>query len=131
MGGGQGEDVTSSSGAGGGDITGGSGREGGKGREGKGRRWQRGGQLRAGVDLFSRRFLVVWTFFGLFNGSSWARACDRCSTRRRRTVPSWNGPGALLHIAGSPLLYGLVPPKNLKKFKISRHIVSLDVCMEY
>jgi hypothetical protein len=35
MGGGQGEDVTSSSGAGGGDITGGSGREGGKGREGK------------------------------------------------------------------------------------------------
>ena len=36
MGGGQGEDVTSSSGAGGGDITGGSGREGGKGREGGG-----------------------------------------------------------------------------------------------
>jgi len=25
----------------------------------------------------------------------------------------------------------LVPPKNLKFFKISRHIESLDVCMEY
>lgn len=72
--------MTSSSGAGGGgDITWGLG-EGGGSEEGA-----EGSSASAPVDLFSGRFLVVWTFgwFGLFNGSSWARACDRCSTCSR------------------------------------------------